>query len=445
MWKKACALFSMVGMMFLSSAAYAGSIDYLSNQSAEYLMTLNRNAATDSADIVSYNPAGTVFLPRNGLYLNTSVQYLFKPYEQHFMNTTYKQDEPSIIPSTFAVYKKDKWSAFFSITVPAGGGKIDWDDGNATTTGMILQTAAGAAALGGGTGATTINSQRITASSRYIGFTPGGAYKINDQVSVSLAGRYIIAERSASAFTDFTMDAIGVAPGNETRIVVNSDFDYDAKGFGGIIGLDIKPIDTLTFAIRYETRTKLRFHYDMNSRVATVTGPSAAINSGVSASLLNTLAALDKDGQKIRYDLPAVLGLGANYTVKPGLDIMTSFNYYYLKAANWEAAGDYHNGWEAGLGATYKATPELKLGLGFLNTVSGESDNTPFVTENPHLDSRTFGLGATYAVLPNLEVTLAGSRTQYITDSNNGGTATEVEFKKVVNNIALGAQYRFDM
>jgi hypothetical protein len=40
------------------SAVYAGAIDNKTNWSAEYIRTLNRNAATDYADIAAYNPAG---------------------------------------------------------------------------------------------------------------------------------------------------------------------------------------------------------------------------------------------------------------------------------------------------------------------------------------------------------------------------------------------------
>jgi len=451
--KKGLVLLCMLGLVLSSTALFAGSIDYLSNQSAEYLMTLNRNAGTDAADIVSYNPAGTVFLPKNGLYVNFSTQYLFKPYEQDFMGKTYKQDEPSIIPNLFAVYKKDAWAGFLSFNVTAGGGKLDWDKGDATTAGLIMQTglqsAAAVAQLAGpaaaGTGASSVKSQSIEASSQYIGITPGVAYKINDKASVSLAARYIMADRNAKAKADFTVDALKAVPENETQVAVNSDFDYDADGIGGIVGIDIKPINELLFAIRYETPTHLDFKYDMNKRSATVTGPSDALNAALSAGLLQKLAALDKDGQKLRYDLPAILGLGLNYTVMPGLDVMSGFNYYFLKNANMEGEGDYNNGWELGLGSTYKVNPALKVGAGFLYTVSGETDKIPYSTENPHLDSWTLGLGSTYSVNNNLDVTLAGSRTQYITDSNNDGTATEVRFKKVVTTIALGGQYRFDM
>lgn len=443
--KKILPYFCLFVILFSSTSILAGSIDYLSNQSPEYLMTFSRNAATDSADIANYNPAGMVFLPENGLYLNTGAQYLFKPYEQTYRGQTYKQDEPTIIPNLYTAYKQDKWAAFLAVTVTAGGGEIKWKEGNATTAGLILQTAGLAAAGGGGTGATTINSQSLEAVSRYIGITPGVAYKVNEMFSLAVSGRYIKADRSGSAFADFSMDAIGAVPGNETSVVVDSDFDYNARGFGGILGIDIRPVEKLMLGLRYETVTRLDFKYSVNSRSATVTGPVSALNENVSNGLLATLASFDKDGQKIRYDLPAMLGVGVNYTVMPGLDVMSGLNYYFIKNAVWEGVQGYHNGWEISLGTTYKVMPKLKVGIGYLNTVSGETDSTPYVAENPHLDSWTAGLGLAYAVTSNFDTTLAGSRTQYRTDSNNEGTPDEVEFKKVVYNIAVGVQYRFDM
>lgn len=430
-------------MLFSGAAARAGSIDYLSNQSAEYLMTFSRNAATDSADIASYNPAGTVFLPGNGLYLNASTQYLFTSFEQTYRGQRYKQDEPVIIPDVYIVRKQDDWALFFAVTVPGGGGRISWEEGDATTAGLVLQTAGLAAGSGGGTGASAVRSQSVEISSEYIGLTSGAAFKINDMVSVAVSGRYIAAYRSASATADFSLDAVGAVPGNETSVIIDSDFDFNARGFGGIVGIDIKPMEKLLLGLRYETVTKLDFKYLVNSRSATVAGPVAALNSAVSQGLLATLASIDKDGQRIRYDLPASLGLGVDYTLAPGFDVMSGFNYYFIKNASWEGVAGYHNGWEVSLGATGQVMPGLKLGIGSLYTVTGETDSTPYLVENPHLNAWTVGLGGTYAFTPHFEATLAGSRTQYLTDSNYEGTAEKIEFKKVIYNIAAGVQYRF--
>jgi len=61
----------------IASPLMAGGIDNKHNFSAEYIRTLNRNAATDSADGVVYNPAGVVKMP-DGFWLNLSGQYAFK-------------------------------------------------------------------------------------------------------------------------------------------------------------------------------------------------------------------------------------------------------------------------------------------------------------------------------------------------------------------------------
>ncbi len=448
--KKALVLLCMLAIVLSGATVFAGSIDYLTNQSAAYMMTFARTAATDDADIANYNPAGTVFMAQNGLYISGSVQYLIKPYEMEYMGETYEQSEPSIVPNLYAVYKADDWAAFFSFTIPAGGGSLKWDDGSATTAGLIAKTVATAKATGGGTGATTINSQSIEASSMYMGLTLGGAYKVNDMFSFSLAGRYIISQRSAKAAANFTADLVNdAAPGGvgvgSTTVDIESDYEYEAQGFGGIIGIDVRPMQGLTIGLRYETVTQLEYEYTMNERKATVTGEPAMVASATfQPGLISTLASLDKDGQKLRYDLPALLALGVQYTVMPGLDVMAGGVYYFLKQADMEGAEDnYDNGWEVSIGATYMVMPELKVGAGFNYTVSGVDPEYYANVENPNLDSWTVGLGAIYTAMPDLNITLAGSRTQYLTETKAGTTsATDVELKKVVWNFALGAQYR---
>ena len=80
--------------------SFAGGIDTKNNHSAEYVRTFNRNAATDAADIVIYNPAGTSFM-EDGLYVNGSIQYLVKEYTNTIGGTEYESDTPSVIPAWF--------------------------------------------------------------------------------------------------------------------------------------------------------------------------------------------------------------------------------------------------------------------------------------------------------------------------------------------------------
>lgn len=461
--RKTASLFLVLGFLSIGTATWAGSIDYLSNQSAEYLMTFSRNAATDAADAALYNPAGLVFLPKDGLYLNASVQYIALPYSEDFRGVRYEQNEPNVIPNLYAVYKKDDLAAFFAVNVTAGGGKVKWTDGNAITAGLVDLIAGASDDIvrentpdPGGTGAYTVNKQWIEGNSVYTGIMAGLACKINDRISVSLAPRYLIAKRSASAFLDFSMDAFEAAPGNETRAVMDVDFDFNARGLGGVFGLDIRPTDNLNLGIRYETVTKLNFEYSKNRRSAEVTGPAEEFNIMMSDLLTGLLATLDKDGEKLRYDLPATLGVGVDFAVTPKLNLLSSFTYYFIENAVWEDEGseegtslndDYRNGWEASLGATYKVTPELKIGAGYIYTVAGEKRDAYNVI-NPGLDSHAGAIGLTYSATPNLDVTLALARTWYVSDSNYlelTGVEEKIDYKKGATDVAAGVQYRFDL
>ena len=76
---------SIFSTLFIAEI-YAGSIDYLSNQSAEYIRTFSRNASTD-ADAVYYNPAGTALMGE-GLFIDISNQIVLKYYNQTAKNTS---------------------------------------------------------------------------------------------------------------------------------------------------------------------------------------------------------------------------------------------------------------------------------------------------------------------------------------------------------------------
>ena len=120
--KKLFVFLCVAGLIAASaSPLFAGGIDNKTNWSAEYIRTLNRNAATDSADIVSYNPAGVMKM-EDGLFGNLSVQYINKDYTNKVDGTDLDSTEPSFLPGLFALYKQDKWAGFFAFTIPGGGG-----------------------------------------------------------------------------------------------------------------------------------------------------------------------------------------------------------------------------------------------------------------------------------------------------------------------------------
>lgn len=116
-------------MLLVASPLYAGAIVNKSNQSADYFRTLNRNAGTDYADIIVFNPAGTSKMEDGG-YLKLDVMYITKDYSNTISSAVppgtigeLTSDEPSTLPGFFAMYKQGKWAGFFAFTIPGGGVK----------------------------------------------------------------------------------------------------------------------------------------------------------------------------------------------------------------------------------------------------------------------------------------------------------------------------------
>jgi len=403
--KKISVLLTLAVLM-VSSSVFAGSYDYLSNQSAKYLMTLNRNAATDeSADLAFYNPAATAFFGQ-GFYIDVSNQTLFTDYKETTATDTYKENAPiPLLPNVYAVYNfgemgAGKLAVYGQVGVTAGGGTLKWDDGLA---------------------ANALISSAETTSIYYV-FNAGVAYSLlGDMVSINAGGKVIYADRNIKADI------------NALNAVI--DFDYTATGYTGVIGLDVKPVKELTLTARYELETALKFKYDDNSNT---------VGTAVAASLAGW-----SDGMKANENLPAVLSLGAEYAVTPVLSVAITGNMYFMSKADSEGAEKlFGTGWEAGIGATYKVMPELKVGLGYLYTDQGAksklySDSDFFLVNsaNPVLDSHAFGLGATYTVIPNLDITLTGEWTHYISKDYTVGS-TSGTYKKEIYDIGLGASYK---
>jgi hypothetical protein len=70
-------LIAAVSVFFICAGDLFANIDNLSNMSAEWIRTGNRNAATDAADIVVYNPGGITELP-DGFQVNIGNQTMIR-------------------------------------------------------------------------------------------------------------------------------------------------------------------------------------------------------------------------------------------------------------------------------------------------------------------------------------------------------------------------------
>ena len=296
---------------FLVSAAQAGAIDNKTNWSAEYVRTLNRNAATDFADIAAYNPAGTVKL-HEGFTVNGSVQYLSKDYENNITiapGTTLglESDEPSYIPGIFAVYNKKRFSIFGAFSNVGGGGKVDFSQGDASTL-KIASSLLGLPLCGGST-CVNLGSQQLSAESYYLGYTLGGAYAFNDMVSISIGMRYVNATRKANGSATI-WDA-----GYTNSFKAAIDYEQEDNGWGGIFGLNLAPNDQVNIAMRYETKTSLDLEATVNA--------GAPILAGLDPAIIN--------GQSIPRDLPAIFAFGISYKLNPTMRVEANYTTTSMK------------------------------------------------------------------------------------------------------------------
>lgn len=412
----------MLVLCLLVSPLYAGGIRGKSNLSADYFRSLNRNAATDAADIIAYNPAGVMKL-ENGFYQKVDVLYIQKDYGNNVTNSPfpgtskdYESDYPSIVPGLFSVYKRDKWAGFFAVTVPGGGGTVEFDEGNATSLGLGAQVHAGLMPMGG---APLISNMKLDASSVEMGYTLGGAYKINEMFSVSGGIRYIDARQELEG---------QVTNSNGSTITVTSEVELEltASGIGYFIGANVSPTDKLNLGFLYQSNTEL----DLKSEVTKGNTIAQGIGYG--------------NGTKQRNDLPGLIGLGISYQLNPSIRLETSYTRYLesdaeLEASRFDDAGDSS---DLAFGITYILNPKWRFSLGYMITTIEGMDPEDISAESPELDANTIGLGTVYSPSDRWQFSVGITDVTY--DSVTETTAFgDIEYEKHVTAGSIGVQYRF--
>ena len=406
--KKLFVFLCVTGLIAASaSPLFAGGIENKHNWSAEWVRTLNRNAATDSADAVSYNPAGVMKMD-NGFYLNVAGQYALKDYSNTFLGIKYETDEPDFVPSLFALYKQDKWAAYGAVTIVVAGGKIDYDKGDTTTFGLAQQILAA-------TALDTLLSHRIEGEAYSLGYTLGGAYKINDMFSVSLGARYVDGSR------DFKGNAS--LDGNAGPTTLGVDYEETGHGWGGIIGVNVTPLEELNIGLRYETKTNIDY----------------------STHVTQDDIGIVTEGFQRERDLPALLGLGVSYKFTPKIRVEADLTYYFNKDANWtnnpitsadETKKD--DGYDIGIACEYTFNPKWKASVGYMYTDVGlDPDNMSI--ETPELDAATVAGGVAFTPVPDWDINLGVLKTFY----GDATTSTGIFYEKDVVIISLGIQHKF--
>ena len=425
--RTAGAILAILLSLCVVEAVMAGGIINKNNQSADYMRTLNRAAATDYADIAVYNPAGTMQM-EDGFYGKVDVMYYGKDYS----NTVpgygeLSQDEPSITPGVFSVYKRNKLSGFFAFTIPAGGGKLDYQDGNARTVALASGVAQMAnARFPTGTPPSFMYSQidagklEVKQSTVY-GFTLGGSFAINNAWSIAGGARYSTGTREFEG--EATISAETTVPGTNDPLNPQIHLEEDADGWAYLLGVNFAPNDKLNAAMTYISNTKME--YDMEVKKDTL-GITPALGFA--------------DGSTRRIDLPAQLGTGVSYRFLPPLKVDLTYTYYFEKDANIDTYDDEGNSWDLGIAGEYTFNPRWKASLGYMLTrVDLDDDEQISEPEEPKLGAHAVAAGAVWSPTQSWAISLGGAYIMYDGVEDSQG----IEYDKTVWNLSLGLQYKF--
>ena len=414
----------IAAVLIAATAVQAGNIDYISSRSADFLRIMSRNASTEGADLVSFNPAGLSLLPE-GWHFNVSTQTLLRRYTVEATPpgasapAEYESTAPTpILPNVYVVYRKGIVAAFAAFTAPAGD-RVDFADGLRAL--PLIESA-----FHDDSYIVSMNSGFFRSTSRYLAGSAGLSVALTDDLSAALGLRYTMAERTLDAEGNFTISSdLGIPVDTLSRGLHARKTAY---GFGAVVGLNYRISPAVNAAVRYETDTSLDFKTDSERSEWAHTPwlwPEVFENRS-----------------RQRRDLPAVLGAGIEVLSPCRRALVSlSMNCYFLENANQSECDSYDdnygNGMDLGLGVRYTATPRLDLSAGYQYSDLGGSDTTYNDLEFS-LDSHFIGAGARYEVSPGLDLTGSVAKL-FCTEGEGAGRFGGSIYNKDIWYFGLGA------
>jgi long-chain fatty acid transport protein len=419
--KKLFATLIAMAVIFCFSEYLPAQMDNLTNLSVEWMRMPARNAATDSTDLVVYNPAALVRLAE-GFHLSIGNQSLLrKPSQTYDLGfgageRTFSQDgiDP-FLPNFYAAYTMDKWAIYGGLYISGGGAVADYPLGSFSTDliTLMVQMSPVLDEFGQPTGYLTgdiypgAKDTYLKASSYYLTGALGGAYAFTGTLSASLGLRYISVVNTTKMGLTLTD-----SPLEYPDQALAFDSKDKASGMGAVLGVHFAATSKLDLAAHYESKIKL----DFKTTVKT---------DDIGLAL---------DGAMNRRDLPAALYLGAGYRLNEKLQMLVDFNYYFQSQANWgktEVAGE-EKSWAAaagdcyaaGIGFSYKLCERILVSAGTVFTKFLFKDKELYYTrlgefEAPKNDNWNSGIGLAFKATGMLTFNLALGATFWKTDEIN--------------------------
>ncbi len=192
-------IYLLAAFIVLANMVFAGGLLTNTNQSAQFIRMMSRNAST-GIDAVYFNPAGLIKL-ENGWHFSVSSQTILqtKPVESEFPLLNDGNYEGivnvPVFPTGFAVYKMDNWAFSLGFGPNAGGGSAEYDRGLPSFEIPITKVVPGLAGLTQIDPSWKVNGYNadisFDGSSVFWGIQLGATYRVNDIFSVYGGVRYL--------------------------------------------------------------------------------------------------------------------------------------------------------------------------------------------------------------------------------------------------------------
>ena len=491
-------VFSLIVFTMTTVNALAGGILTNTNQSVMFLKNPARDAAI-SLDGVYSNPAGVVFMPE-GFHLAvnwqmahqtrtiTSVNPLFALGKKNDGRTTKTYEGVAnayMIPSVQAAYNKGDWSVQFNFSMPGGGGVCEYDNGLGS-----FESAVGGIAYQLKQAGLGVEGYDVDAYMRgrqyYFGFQLGAAYKINEHWSIYGGLRMLYGDASYKAhlsniqvgmkdaqgemyyvnFDRFINDNIAginkqlgqaeaaTAAGLMTPEVLAAAY-AQAKpgidrlealqkysqgvnlmsiqtgfGFAPIIGVDYK-VGNFNFAAKYEFNTEMKMKNH------------STLDKAMEIEAINKY----QDGTDVDEDAPALLTVGAQWSVRPDVRLNLGYHHYYDKNAHWynnvqDKLSKGTNEYLAGV--EWDVSSRVNISCGGQLTRYGLTDD--YMNDMSFVvNSYSAGFGVSYKATDKITLTAAYFQTNYEDYNRENYPAQGVNdsFTRTNRVIGLGCQVDF--
>ncbi|PIF05279.1 MAG: hypothetical protein CSA36_07450 [Draconibacterium sp.] len=204
-------------LLILSDIAFSGGLLTNTNQSAQFIRMMSRNASFD-IDAVYFNPAGLIKL-EDGWHFALYNQTIFqdKNVESKFLllnDGVYKGGvKIPFFPTAFAVYKNKNWAFSLGFGPNSGGGLADFERGLPSfeiPITKVVPKLAGLTQIDPMLNVTGYDANLyFNGSSVYWGIQLGATYKISDFISVYGGVRYMPAKNSYSGYIRDIMVEVG--------------------------------------------------------------------------------------------------------------------------------------------------------------------------------------------------------------------------------------------